>query len=333
MPKFDLTVSSDVNRTPRVIQLEGMFDVPATEKLSRSWHVDLPIEPDDEGYRPWSVGLIVAPSGGGKTRIAREAFGDALDRPLEWHGDRAVVDDFAEGLGIEAITAACSAVGFNTVPSWLKPFGVLSNGEQFRVMLARRLVEWSPGGPGHAAAVAAGEFPWPVVDEFTSVVDRQVAKIGAHACQKFVRARGSDSGSGGGGENGGAMRFVAVTCHYDVAAWLRPCWTYDPSHADPARRFAWGSVQPGSRPELFCAVGRVDRAAWRRFAPFHYLSAELMNTARCWGCGERRPRAAEARRRATRRGAGGWPVSPAWGTRCFPKSSTAGGRSCGSAGW
>lgn len=268
MPEFDLTVSSNVERSPRVMQLEGMFDVPATEKLERHWHVKLPVLRDDPGYQPWQVGLVVAPSGGGKTRIARRTFGPAVDRPLEWDHAKAVIDGFDDALGIGDITDACTAVGFNTVPSWLKPFQVLSNGEQFRVSLARRLVEYIPGGPGHTAAVEAGQYPFPVVDEFTSVVDRQVAKIGAKAVAKFVRKRPG-------------MEFVAVTCHYDVLDWLQPDWIYDPSVEDPARRFAWRSVQP--RPKLYAAVGRVDRAAWRRFAAFHYMSASLVSNARCWG--------------------------------------------------
>jgi ABC-type ATPase with predicted acetyltransferase domain len=79
----------------------------------------------------------------------------------------------------------------------MKPQAVLSNGERFRVDLARRLLE----------------LPDPiVVDEFTSVVDRQVAKIGAHAVQKFVRKHN--------------RRFVAATCHYDVVEWLQPDWIF-----------------------------------------------------------------------------------------------------------
>ena len=74
-----------------------------------------------------------------------------------------MIDDFSKALSIEQITQACSGVGFNTIPSWMKPYAVLSTGEKFRVELARHLVE-------------GGELI--VVDEFTSVVDRQVAQIG-----------------------------------------------------------------------------------------------------------------------------------------------------------
>jgi hypothetical protein len=33
------------------------------------------------------------------------------------------------------------SVGFNTIPAWMRPFAVPSNGEKFRVEMARRLIE------------------------------------------------------------------------------------------------------------------------------------------------------------------------------------------------
>ena len=65
-------------------------------------------------------------------------FGDRLYRPREWPQDRAVID----GLGdrpIKEITGLFTAVGFSSPPSWVKPYHVLSNGEQFRCDLARAL--------------------------------------------------------------------------------------------------------------------------------------------------------------------------------------------------
>ena len=241
MPRVDAVVGCDVPRTPRVAQVEGMFDVPASTALERRWSIDAPI--DD---REWNVGLIVGPSGSGKTTIARVMF-DVIDAPMTWD-DRAVVDCFPESLSVRDVTKVCSAVGFNTIPAWLRPFHTLSNGEQFRVTLARRLIE-SDG--------------MCVVDEFTSVVDRQVARIASHAVQKHARRSSS--------------RFVAVTCHYDVADWLRPDWVIDASE----QTFEWRSVQ--SRPQISVEVARVEYAAWGIFAPFHYMSADLNRSAKCFG--------------------------------------------------
>jgi len=52
-----------------------------------------------------------------------------------------------------------------------------------------------------------------VFDEFTSVVDRNVAKIGSHAMQKAIRRADK--------------KFIAVTPHFDVEDWLCPDWVFD----------------------------------------------------------------------------------------------------------
>lgn len=242
--KIDVEVHTAPSHSVRAQQMSAAFDVPAVDRQSIHWTGDLPIE-----ERDWSVGLIVGPSGSGKTTIMRDVFGEP--KPLKWKG-AAVVDDFPAAMSIEDVSAACSAVGFSTIPAWLRPFALLSNGEQFRAKLARLLAESSEGDTI-------------VVDEFTSVVDRQVAQIGAHAVAKWVR-RAAD------------RRFVAVTCHYDVTDWLQPDWILEVSPGSTT--FEWRSVLP--RPQLDVTIARVSYAAWRLFAPFHYLTAELNRAAQCF---------------------------------------------------
>lgn len=180
MPRVDLVVQSPVARTPRARQLEAMFDVPPAELSKLEWQGDVPL--DD---RQWSVGLIVGPSGCGKSTILRDLFGEPAT--LQW-GAASVIEDFSRDLTMKEIADVCQAVGFNTIPAWLRPYGVLSMGERFRVELGRRLLE-TPGTV--------------VVDEFTSVVDRQIAKIGAHAFAKAWRRTGG--------------QVVVLSCHYDIS--------------------------------------------------------------------------------------------------------------------
>ena len=216
-----------------------MFDVPAAEYARLEWHGAMPIE-----ERPWNVGLIVGPSGAGKTSIMRRVFGEP--EAFAWSG-ASVIDDFDARFGVGAVADICMAVGFNTIPAWLRPYRVLSNGEQFRVDLARRLLE-------------GGDLV--VCDEFTSVVDRQVARIGANAVQKYIRKA--------------ARQFVAVTCHYDLEDWLQPDWVFEPA----TMTFRWRSVQ--RRPAIECVVRHVPHAAWNQFSRFHYMTAELSRSARCF---------------------------------------------------
>ena len=240
MPSVDFVVSSELKRTARVKQLEAMFDVPPSEKTTLHWEGEIAIE-----EKPWNIGLILGPSGCGKSSVLRKAFGRA--KKFKWTAD-SVIDDFSRKCTIKEIADVCRSVGFNTIPAWMRPQRVLSNGEQFRVDLARRLLE----------------LPDPIlVDEFTSVVDRQVAKITSHAVQKYIRR-----------EN---RKFVACSCHYDIVEWLKPDWILEPA----TMRFRWRSVQR-SRPKLRCSIRRVKYDVWHTFAPFHYLTAGLNKSARCF---------------------------------------------------
>ena len=246
MPLVDFLVETETSQSTRAHQLESMFDVPPAAMSQVAWKFDAPIEAN-----PWQIGLITGPSGSGKTQVAHRLFGDnMLGEPMEWSGP-AVIDDFSAEQNIEDIAAVCQAVGFNTIPSWLRPYRVLSNGEQFRVALARALLD----------NVTQGGLL--VMDEFTSVVDRQVAKIAAHAVQKYIR-------------KDPARQFVAVTCHDDLVEWLQPDWVLDPS----VGTLEWRSLQ--RRPELRGEIVRVHHRRWARFAPFHYLTAELSTAARCY---------------------------------------------------
>lgn len=233
----------DVKRSARVIQMESMFDVPATQKAWQAWDVDLPL-----GERPWNVGLIVGPSGAGKTSVARAVFGDAIVGAQAWSPDRSLLDDFPESMGIRDVVSLLSAVGFNSPPAWMRPFRTLSNGEQFRVSCARALADTT-------GLVA--------IDEFTSVVDRQVAQVASHTVQKTVRKTN--------------RQLVAISCHYDIIDWLQPDWIYQPHGPE----FTWRSVQP--RPRVDLSIAPVDRSAWRVFSHHHYLSSELLHAAKCFG--------------------------------------------------
>lgn len=218
-----------------------MFDAPLTDSQTLEWRITAPIE-----ERPWNVGLIVGPSGSGKSTVLESAFG--RPKSLEWGGP-SVFDDFEQEHTVAEISAVCSAVGFNTIPAWVRPYHVLSTGEKFRADIARTML-----------AARSGEVI--CVDEFTSVVDRQVAQIGAHAVAKYVRRND--------------LQIVVASCHYDIMEWLQPDWVIYP--ADGA--FEWRSVQP--RPRIEITVQPVTYETWHRFAPYHYLTAELNKAARCY---------------------------------------------------
>lgn len=193
---------------------------------------DIPIEGMD-----WKIGLIVGPSGSGKSSLGNRIFdGCVHDLYAGWDADKPIVDCIAPDGDFNTVTAALSAVGLGDVPAWLRPFHVLSNGEKFRAGLARLAVD----RPDKA-----------VVDEFTSVIDRQIAKVGAAAFAKTWRR--------------GPGQIVLLSCHYDIVEWLQPDWVYDTQEA----RFARDCLR--QRPKLELQVYKVKGSVFKHFKPHYYL--------------------------------------------------------------
>lgn len=188
------------------------------EKMVKRFVGSLPIEGDW-----WHVGVIVGRSGTGKTSIAKRirfcpkckhlqmALEDNVDVQCEKcqtkmdvpyiqsfpYNESQVLDDFPVYLETAQITKALCSVGFASPPDWLKPYVHLSQGEKMRVDVARAL---------------ALKEEFVVFDEFTSVIDRDIAHVACMAIAKSVRKSGK--------------KFIAVTCHYDVLDWLDPDWTF-----------------------------------------------------------------------------------------------------------
>lgn len=241
MQSLNIIKEVEIKRTPRLMQCEGLFDIPPSKRSREEWTVNLAL-PDR-----WNIGLIVGPSGSGKTTIAREIFGACMVDSWEWPTDASVLDGFPQEMGIKEIVDLLSSVGFSSPPSWVRPFRALSNGEQFRVNMARTLAE---------------QKELAVVDEFTSVVDRTVAQIGSSAIAKTVRRRN--------------QKFIAVSCHYDIAEWLEPDWIYEP---------ATDALTVGRllrRPKINLAIKRVHSSAWQLFRKYHYLDTNINKAARCY---------------------------------------------------
>jgi GNAT superfamily N-acetyltransferase len=264
MPTVHIQVACPIYDSFRVQQVAGMFDVPLAEKATESFAVELPSR--DE---PWDVGLIVGPSGSGKSTVAGRFFADELYRGAIWPQDKAVIDCYGE-LPVRQVIELFTAVGFSSPPSWVKPYSVLSCGERFRCDLARALgASFEARGASEEldasqlAPRASQRAPLVVFDEFTSVVDRNVARACSAAIAKGIR-RGNIP-----------CRFVAVTCHYDVAEWLEADWVLDMATGRLQRRRL-------RRPEIVVQIHRCTLDPWKLFARHHYLSGSLAASARCY---------------------------------------------------
>jgi GNAT superfamily N-acetyltransferase len=168
-------------------------------------------------------------------------FGQADNH--EWTS-KAIGDHFATA---KEASERFYAVGLGSIPTWLKPYAVLSNGEKFRADLARSLEHNS------------------VLDEFTSVVDRNVALAASKTFRRYV----TDKGLKG---------IVIASCHRDIIPYLKPDWIIDTD----AGQFVIEPKECLRQPSMVAQVFEADRTAWDYFAPHHYLTAELSPFARCF---------------------------------------------------
>jgi GNAT superfamily N-acetyltransferase len=224
-----------------------MFDVPHKVEIVQEWRVNLPL--DAKPWLPWLLGLIVGPSGSGKTTIATEVFKDAhIHSAFDWSEKASLLDGFDKSASTKEIVETLSSVGLSSPPHWLKPFAHLSNGQKFRAELARLLLS------GHKQVV---------FDEFTSVVDRDVAKVCCATLNKTIRRRLSP-------------QLVAVSCHFDIIDWLQPDWIYEVG----SNRFEWRMLQ--RRPAISLNIYQTDISAWPIFKGHHYLSADISKSAQCY---------------------------------------------------
>ncbi len=263
MPRVDIVNTCRPADTFRSQQVQGMFDLPAAEATRVAIGAEIPSLEDN-----WQIGVIAGPSGSGKTTLARAAYGPMP--PFDWPPDRAMIDAFEEA-DIRVITQALVSVGLSSPPAWLRPFHVLSNGEQFRAQMARLLL---------------AHLPVAVVDEFTSVVDRQVAQVCSAALAKAIRRQPG-------------MRLVAVSCHYDILPWLEPDWVLDmstgrlerlgPAYGPPTVDTCQGHDASTRqtrgrlcRPKLRFEVRQCGASLWAMFSRHHYLSHSLPAGCRCW---------------------------------------------------
>lgn len=187
----------------------------------------------------FNLGVIVGASGSGKSTLLCK-FGQE-ETPV-WDENLAIVSQF--GTPEEALDKL-SAVGLNSIPAWVKPYHVLSTGERFRADLARKLKDNA------------------VIDEYSSVVDRTVAKASSVALSKYIKKTNMKN-------------IVLSTCHEDVLEWLQPDWVFDTNT---------GILYDGRslrRPIINLEFRQCHRSWWELFKDHHYLTESINKSARCY---------------------------------------------------
>jgi len=220
------------------------FDIQNREETS----VSIPMNLGEAKNFDWNIGVILGGSGSGKTTILKN-IGDI--KKVNFDIEKPLISNF-DWLEPKDATFVLTSMGLSSVPTWLRPFYTLSNGEQYRATLAYLV-----------ASAKDGEVI--LVDEYTSVVDRDVAKAMSFALQKYIRR-----------EN---KKIILASCHYDILEWIMPDWTCSPQKGGVLERCDY--LRQG-RPQIELQVSRVEAETWDFFKKHHYLTEELNVSAKCF---------------------------------------------------
>jgi ABC-type Mn2+/Zn2+ transport system ATPase subunit len=238
MQNFVVELKSDPPKGFRSIKAAQSVDLPINQKLTHKFSVSADVSDN------FNVGLIIGASGSGKTTLAKEMFGPAcFDELLDLSVP--VIEQFPKTMSYDDCVAALTGIGLSQVPCWVKPAGALSNGQKARA---------------EAALQMCSKRPFVVIDEFTSVVDRNVAKVMAHCVQRFARKF--------------EKKIVLISCHYDVFDWLNPDWVVDCNQEKYIDR---RSLRQGyeRQEQIEFQIAKCDRNKWKNFSKYHYLSDRL----------------------------------------------------------
>lgn len=174
-------------------------------------------------------------SGSGKSVLRQRHFGADSLAALEWVPGRPLIEYFdSPRVASDVLAAVQLDLGTRGVADCA--YHSLSAGQRFQAGLARVLAAQCAAAEGAAVCV---------VDEFTNALDRALAAALARSVRLYIDRHAASS----------HQRFVFVGCHDDVAAALRPDWTFTTG----ANRLVLPGAAPGQRGQEV----RVEHAGGR----------------------------------------------------------------------
>lgn len=192
----------------------------------------------------WNVALIYGASGSGKTTLAKKLFGEDVFKAV-LDENEPIINQLPKEYTYDECAAILSGIGLNSVPCWVRPVKTLSNGQRARAEAALLMVQNN------------GIIN---IDEWTSVVDRTVAKAMSFCIQKFARKHNK--------------QIILLSCHYDVLEWLLPDWLIDCNE----QKFYLREGEDfffTRREQLVFTIRKIGRDTWKYFSKYHYLSERL----------------------------------------------------------
>ena len=166
-----IVLKSEVKKDEYTNYIQDTFDL----KVGDVSKVCIPNKLNIESFKDWNIGVICGASGSGKSTILKhlaKQHDTKIASPL-FDSTKCLISNF-DTMTPKDATMLLSQMGLASVPTWIRPFNVLSNGEQYRASLAKAVSD-------------AKDDEIIFVDEYTSVVDRNVAMSMSNALQKYIR--------------------------------------------------------------------------------------------------------------------------------------------------
>ena len=126
----------------------------------------------------WNIGLVYGNSGSGKTTMIKHLFGkDIFDVKL--NPDEPIINQLPDDLSYEDCATLLNGIGLNSVPCWIRPLKTLSNGQKARA---------------EAVYLMTQNKNIVFIDEWTSVVDRVVARAMSVCLYKYAKKNNKKCG-------------------------------------------------------------------------------------------------------------------------------------------
>ena len=259
----DFFVSETPKKSPKILNKSTIVKESKvvkdeyTEYISQAFDLDIqdtscveiPNRIHLDKLKEWNIGVICGASGSGKSTMLKELGGGSINI-ANFDNAKALISNF-NTMSPKDATMLLSSMGLASVPTWIRPYSVLSNGEKYRAELAKIVCE------------ANDDII--LVDEYTSVVDRNVAMSMSNALQKYIRKHNK--------------KIILASCHYDIFDWLRPDWIYDLNKGGVLEKCDYSRL---ARPTIELQVFRTTSDTWERFKKYHYMTQDLNKACMCF---------------------------------------------------
>jgi ABC-type ATPase with predicted acetyltransferase domain len=240
IPKtIDIKLQSEIIPSFRAQVAANSLDIDVKKKSIHHLHIDNVNLPNE-----WNVGLIYGASGSGKTTLVTQLFGNEIFKSL-LNENLPIINQLPKELSYEECAGLLNGIGLNSVPCWIRPVKTLSNGQKARAEAVLLMCQ-------------SNEIIF--IDEWTSVVDRTVAKAMSICLSKYAKKHNK--------------KIILLSCHYDILEWLSPNWLID-CNKQEFKLPKSESFFFTEREQLQFEIREIGRQSWKYFSKYHYLSDRL----------------------------------------------------------